>query len=57
MANMVNAMHICIPKDEGTQTWHLPCLPSNYLSVFTYLRHTCKEQICANPHSKEDEGN
>ena len=40
-----------------TQTWHLPCLPSNYLSVFTYLRHTCKEQICANPHLKEDEGN
>ena len=29
--------------------WHLPCLPYVYSSVFTYLQHTCKRQICANP--------
>ena len=31
--------------------WHLviPCLPYIDSSVFIYLRHICKEQICANP--------
>ena len=28
---------------------HLPCLPSVYSSIFIYLQHTCKKQICANP--------
>ena len=29
----------------GIQIWHLPSLPYIYSSLFTYLRHTCKEQI------------
>ena len=29
--------------------WHLPSLPYIYSSLFTYLRHICKEKICANP--------
>ena len=40
----------------GMQMWHLPSLPYSFFSIFTYLRHIYKEQICANPlksvHSK-----
>ena len=32
----------------GMQMCHLPSLPYNYSSVFTYLWRICKEQICAN---------
>ena len=32
------------------RTWHLPSyVPDIYSSVFTYLRHTCKEKICEKP--------
>ena len=37
------------PLFFGMQMWHLPSLSYVYSSVFTYLRHICKEQICANP--------
>ena len=37
------------PLSFGMQMWHLPSLSYVYFSVFTYLRHICKEQICANP--------
>ena len=33
----------------GMLMWHLPSLPYIYSSLFTYLRHICKEKICANP--------
>ena len=53
MAKMVNATFV-YQKTRGIykmtrQIWHLPCLPYIYSSVFTYLRHICKEKICANP--------
>ena len=37
------------PLFFNMRTWHLPSLPHIYSSVFTYLRHICKEKICANP--------
>ena len=33
----------------GMQMWHLPSLPPYLLHGFTFLRHVCKEKICANP--------
>ena len=30
----------------GMQMWLLPSLPHLYSSVFTFLRHICKEKIC-----------
>ena len=52
MANIVNAtfaysyLH---PLFFGMLMWHLASLPHIYYSVFTYLRHVCKEKIFANP--------
>ena len=37
------------PVFFGMQMCHLPSLPHIYSSVFTFLRHIYKEQICANP--------
>ena len=33
---------------DRMQMWHLPSMPCIYSAAFTYLRHICKEQICAN---------
>ena len=35
------------PLFIGMQMWHLPSLPYIYSPVFKYLRHICKEKICA----------
>ena len=37
------------PVFFGMQMCHLPSLPHIYSSVFTFLRHIYKEQICTNP--------
>ena len=37
------------PVFFGMQICHLPSLLHIYSSVFTFLRHIYKEQICANP--------
>ena len=45
MENMVNATFAQL----FTPPWFLVCKWRIYSSVFTDLRHICKEQICANP--------
>ena len=51
MANIVNATFgysYLTPLVFGMLMRQLPSLPYIYSSVFTYLRHICKEKICAN---------
>ena len=33
----------------GMRMLHLPSLPYSFFSIFIYLRHIYKKQICANP--------
>ena len=53
LPSYLHSLHI------GMQMWHLPSLPCNIFSLFTYLRHIYKEQICANPFFRpvKDQGN